>query len=696
MNISSNNIMTSFIEKPSVRAVNYLKSYLSSELWAKCYMSDEDFTKKQKLENTKKYIDNLLKNNCVMRVDYHRSDAETLGIGRIYGSGVQNIPSAFRGLLFRDNTTDIDIINAHPSILLHLCETKGIMCNYLKEYCDTRDVLLATGKATKKSIIVSIFDSKKIGTTIPFMNMFDNEMKLIQSALWTDPEYSLIRDSIHPQKPNKVGTFMAYVLQSIERKIINCVGEFMTENGIEICANMFDGLLIYSTDFTDCLRLNEYVKDNTGFPVRFITKPHDTSLSIPDDFVYANDEELYSSMKEHYETNFNLAFIQSTASYAYKNGNNIMFFKKNDMSQILYPIKVGKKRFFDLWCDDASRRSYASIGMYPHDVVCPPTILNLWNGFAVERMPDCEYCDFSVILQHIMILCNHDGPTYEFMMDWIANMFQYPSQQSPMPVIYSESGGTGKSSLIRILSAMVGDDKSLPVSDVKRDLFGSFNGHLQNIFLLNIDEPNPKDAHQYHEQLKTLIDGSILKIDNKGMTSFSMPNTLHIIGTTNNVNAFKIKDEDRRIFQFETSEELIGQDDYLAEFNEIPKNEAMLKSFHKYLMERKVKRKLTKLDFPQSELMEEIKSNNREPFKDFMDSLSTGDYKSNELYIRFRQYSIANGLNQDWIPTQKTFLNNVSRYAKKKNITMVKKEETITDEETGTKSRHKYTLYKLS
>ena len=40
------------------------------------------------------------------------------------------------------NVKDIDMVNAHPVILLYLCEKNGLECNILKEYVSNRDMIL--------------------------------------------------------------------------------------------------------------------------------------------------------------------------------------------------------------------------------------------------------------------------------------------------------------------------------------------------------------------------------------------------------------------------------------------------------------------------------------------------------------------------------------------------------------------------
>ena len=91
---------TSFIERPNKTAVYFLLSRLNNEFWASHYMKDEDHSKKQSITLTKTYLEECKKNNCIVRANYKPSKLDIHNNLRLYGDGIQNIPSRFRGLLY--------------------------------------------------------------------------------------------------------------------------------------------------------------------------------------------------------------------------------------------------------------------------------------------------------------------------------------------------------------------------------------------------------------------------------------------------------------------------------------------------------------------------------------------------------------------------------------------------------------------
>ena len=251
--------------------------------------------------------------------------------------------------------------------------------------------------------------------------------------------------------------------------------------------------------------------------------------------------------------------------YTYCIDGQCYFYNKEQIKQILNTVKIGDKKFIDLWLEDEERKTFHKVDIIPFDSPCPDDVLNLWNGYEVEKI-NGEIVDVEPILKHIRIQMGNDEACYEFMMDWLANMFQFPSSRSPLVSISTEQGGTGKGLLLGLIKNMIGYDKFYLCDDVKGKLFGDFNGHMRGISLCNIDEPSAKDLNPYYDRLKTMIDSPTISIHDKGQKIMTFLNFTKYIGTSNNLQAFKIKKGDRRIFSVEGSDELKGNTDYFTQF----------------------------------------------------------------------------------------------------------------------------------
>lgn len=355
-----------------------------------------------------------------------------------------------------------------------------------------------------------------------------------------------------------------------------------------------------------------------------------SSYELEDD----NDEK-YQELKDKYETEYSLAFINKTTTYSYLIGTNICFYNKSDLSQVLFPIKIGKKRFLDLWNDDPFRKSYNEVGVYPHDTMCPPNVLNLWTGFAVEKIQG-EIVSIDSVLEHLRILCGRDQKSEEFMLKWLANFFQYPSQTSVMPFLQG-SEGCGKGMFMKLLTLMIGNDKVFVCHNMENDLMDKFTGHLQNAMLVNIDEIEYKMTAKFKEQIKSMLTRDVISINEKGMKRFTIPHYIKYIVTANPETPFQISEKDRRIAPIQSTEELIGNADYFTEFNRIIYDKNVQYSFYKYLMDYQTVIQLGSNDIPETNLRIQAKIMSRDSIEDFLEQF-IGQVDSNGLFSEYKQF----------------------------------------------------------
>jgi hypothetical protein len=616
----------SFIEQIDLRSAEYLNSQLSSDYLKTHVMNGEEerFT----LHHVKNVLQKFIQGNGKFKSTYKKSVQDNNKQYRWYGDGIQGIPTKFRGLLCK-NMTDIDMENAYPSIIYNLCMKNGIPCQYLKEYCENRKQILSK-ECTKTDIFKCINKKTKCKGSAWFMS-FDYEMKQIQQA------FILHFTEIYQQcvgKPNTIGSFMTSVCMYYENMFLEAIVKWIPN---EVAVLMFDGLMVYGTVSKTILEdLTKLIQDNFQFTIKFSLKEHDNSIVVPDDFVCENPDDIYKNLKEKYENKYSLGFIQKSVSYSFKVNDQICFFSREQMHQMLQTDKVGNKTFFSLWLDDPFRKVYSDIGVFPHDIQADDGILNMWSGFQVERLQGDECID--PILNHIDIIMNHHKPSYEFFLDWLANLFQFPSSTSIFVSISSREG-SGKSAIIDLLTYMIGADKSKEISDMSNELFGAFNEDLRDAILMNINEVERADACKCYERLKTQITSPTIRVHPKGQKPYTIRNLRKFISTNNSPHAIVIKEGSRRYFATESSNELIGDVNYFNEFYKFIKRPAVQYSFYKYLMSRPVKRQLTDIDIPKTSLMREAYVLNRDPIEDFILELENGvKLYTEELYVQYKQY----------------------------------------------------------
>lgn len=641
------------VERINAKNVRWLLANLSEDfLKANTQDGEEErFNLTQIKRILQKYKDG------VHKTKYSKKDK--FGILRDYGDGLQSMPTIFRGFLCK-NMTDVDMVNAHPTIICNLCRKYNIPCHYLTEYIRNRKAILDAG-VSKFDIIKSI-NKKTPMKCDGWLKLFDNEMKQIQKAFYAMAEFEKQRILAETKPRNKEGAFMSHLATTYEAIILHSV----IPTDLEVGVLMYDGFMFYGEKpegFLD--RLSQKALE-VGFEIKFAYKEHDNTLSVPSDWEDC-PENLYETYKLKYEKEYRLSYVEATVSYSYKIDEKIHFFSISEISQHFSNVFIGKENFFYLWNKDPTKQTYKNIGVYAHDAVCPDGILNLWTGYDAERLPESD-ADPSPMINHIQTLFGSDG---NFLLDWMANMFQYPSSQSILIILQGEEG-CGKSVIIDFLSRMMGRNLSIEIQDVKEQLFSKFNGHLSNKVLLNINETDRREMMPFIEKLKTLITSETINIQDKGKKSYTEDNHFHLVMTVNPENPISIKEGSRRFFYSRASDIYIGNTEYFNDLFAFTSKAKNQRAFYQFLMARTVKQKITIKDIPETAVMQELYELNRDPIEDYAIEY-TGEKTSMENYDAYRAWLTRNGLKYD--VSKKNFEMKFSKFMNKYGI--ISKRKTI-------------------
>lgn len=644
-----------FIERVDFKAVQWLLSQLSNEFIQKYVLEGEET--RFNYTHIKKILQNYEKNKGIVKTFYRKTDK--FGILRDYTNGVQSLPTIFRGLIAK-NMTDIDIVNAHPVIILNLCKKHNITCLYLEDYCTNRKAIIERGDTTKLDIIRSINKKSKLKGVSNWLVSFDNEMKQIQKSFYVLPEYEQQRELSKTNAKNIEGSFMSHVATTFEVKILHTI---LQNIKIEVGVLMFDGFMFYGDKPNGfCELLTMLIKDKLDFDIQFSYKEHNNSLIIPDDWEADDPVLLYETLKTKYEKDYALAYIENNVSYSYKINQKINFYSSSDIIHHFETEYIGKNSFWSLWVRDPTRQTYKDIGVFPHDVECPDGILNLWTGYDAAKLPISD-ADLSPILEHFKILFKTDI-VYNHVLDWFANMFQYPSSQSVM-MIWQCAEGAGKSAIVDFINNIMGRNLTCEIQNAKEDLFGRFNGHLAGKVFLNINETSRQDMLPFIERIKSMITSPTINIEEKGHKMYVEDNKRHILTTVNPVNPLPIKEGTRRFSYIECCEDLIGNIDYFNLLYLWIAKKSNQRAFYQFLMARQVKQKLTIKDIPITDAMLKMYELNRDPVEDYCIEY-IGEKLSMENYDCYKLFLTKNGLKYEI--SKKSFEMKFVTYIDKYNI----------------------------
>ena len=186
------------------------------------------------------------------------------GLGRYWTAekfGIQNMSRRIRHTICKDSMVDIDMKNAHPTLLSWYCHKHGIKCEALDDYIKRREPMLQDlmncrriTRDEAKKLLLAIVNGKQINLQPddpPWLISYYIRMRnIISAVVQLNPEvYALAKQSKYDN--NLEGSTINHMLCKLENKALMAVFDYLNGKNIEVAALVFDGLMIYKNDVTD-------------------------------------------------------------------------------------------------------------------------------------------------------------------------------------------------------------------------------------------------------------------------------------------------------------------------------------------------------------------------------------------------------------------------------------------------------------
>lgn len=675
--------------------------------------------------NKKKYKLNEIKEHYTQIMDYVKAHIKCKGVmkkvykysescdnGRLYGiNSIQNLDGIIRGFLFGSTTTDFDMKNAHPHILEYICRVRNIRSPNLTEYINNRDGIVSklkmVGISDPKFEILKMLNTEK---TSRITNDCDNilknlrdEFKTIRTRLKQEEDFVEQLQQAMTYKPNNIeGSFVNRILCIYENKMMNTMASYIHSKNLEIAEYAFDGILVYGNfyDKPETLQeMQEYLNDD--FPDLNMTltmKPHSKAISKEylenlDDLDEVLEHETYEYMKKDFEKNHCKIINKSMFIKEYK-GRPCFMNRKNltdAYEHLNFKDKDNKKvPFINIWLKDERIRKYTDVDTFPPPLTCPNDIYNLWIPFDMENVTDWEEKDISIFLNHIKILCNHEEATYDYFINWIAQMVQYPATKTTM-ILFQGGEGCGKGRLFSIIEKIVGSNKYFETSCPERDVWGHFNPKMANSFFVHLSELSKKQTQDSENKIKALVTDPALEINQKGKDTISTTSFHRFVVASNDDEPMNTHKGDRRKLLISSSNELKGNIEYFNELSKCINDVNYIKSFYEYLKAIPNMDKFNMIPIPMTEYQKLLCELAITPIESFIkDMVSECEEEeivitSKDLFDKFKTYLHESKTNYEvniikfGVRLTNLKLNGIETikgkmsYSKKFNITILKK-----------------------
>lgn len=533
--------------------------------------------------------------------------------GRRFSNGIQNVWAGFRATLLKPCTTDIDMKNAHPTILRWVCAKNNISCEKLTYYINHRDKVLKdmkkqTGKSRdycKEQFLVAVNESRyTTKSEFQFLKEFDLEVKGIQKKLRDIEEYKYLNNYINDSEENYNGVFINLIMCYWENRILEYAIAYFRDIDVDINTLMFDGLMVsvYETRRIDgvdtegrfplqscCVAkhlnmLNAIVKKCIGIDMKWDVKPQDDSrVPVPKDFEIDSMLPLFDEIVEDFnKTNYKVA-----ENYLTLNENGTYAFRKKDVfkeyhwHRYIFDNKDGEAHFIDQWLNrypDIIKVYYERAREYPpgggERSICPPDSLNLWTPFDYERWikeqnPDgtpYEYNERYAELFEDMVrgLCADNEEYFKWFMQWLYTCIFHPATKSGRVPFFISKQGVGKDTLVEILQYIFGYHRCVTESSPEQNVWGQFNTILQATYFIILTEVSAKNFYEGLGKAKHLITQYEYTLNVKNQAQVAKMSTFHRfmgitnIGSNGEVTPVPVSEDERRFVLFRSSERLKG------------------------------------------------------------------------------------------------------------------------------------------
>jgi hypothetical protein len=292
-------------------------------------------------------------------------------------------------------------------------------------------------------------------------------------------------------------------------------------------------------------------------------KTADATATTTEQFVFENEDDLIEAI------NAKCAVLRRGGSMQFvfwDHAGNPVFSMKRDAEVALAQYRLSlvqtvqdqmgreRKSFkelsgFSVWLKSPNRREFSGVGFYPDRRSMPQGHLNMWTGFAFDPAPG----DWGIMRRHIHDnICNGNAEHFNFLMDWMSQLFFEPAKKSGVIPVLRGLPGTGKSIVGEWLCKIVGSRHSLVV-DKGKHLTGNFNGHLEGKILILAEEAVFAGDPKAERALKHLATSKSFTYESKGVDARDGESLCRAFLTTNDDWAVAVDAMDRRYFVLDVS-----------------------------------------------------------------------------------------------------------------------------------------------
>ena len=226
------------------------------------------------------------------------------------------------------------------------------------------------------------------------------------------------------------------------------------------------------------------------------------------------------------------------------------------------PVENNKEKprpIADAYLAHPQRKQYEGV-IYAPGERPPSSVLNLWQGFAVEPVAG----DVSLWHEVLAALVPNESER-RYVLKWLAWKIQNPGGVPDTILIFKGAKGTGKNSLFDPIVLLFGRHAML--ADDPELIAGRFTAHLMHLSFAVLDEAvfigDPKQA----DRIKSRVTAKTMMYEQKGMDPVQGVNRCAYVMLTNHEYVWQATNDERRAVVVEVGEALRGMLDFWIQYH---------------------------------------------------------------------------------------------------------------------------------
>lgn len=492
--------------------------------------------------------------NGTVRVDYKQTNGGRHNAVR--SLSLQNLKRKVRHTIASEYYVDIDMVNAHPVILSHLCHKEGFKSKMLDDYIKNRETVLKklkvdreTGK--KQYLIMTNSDGGDFEPTNSHQRKYYDEMINIQNGFAKKyPEEYAKHKSKKEKKgitANIKGSFMNTFLCKNENDILMEMLKYFKNP--EDCVLCFDGIMLRNQKDYDIKGCMKHIKETLGINIQLKVKDMDEIIDLSEfkpckpktlkldtytDIEHLIGKELYPEQIDHWINNsisvinnmgtlmyvlhypnkthlckaiefektmnsFNCNVINTEYDHDFAVSNP----KSKDIKAKPYlatNFGFGKGGYLGEKIASGQIKKYYEMDYEPYlkskGCSLEPHVFNTFEEFEYDDESNTqtgEMFETSNLFRHLKEdFFNNNREELDHFLDSVADMIQDPATLKETAHVFYSKQGCGKGLLARFMEKLLGKANTITFNNSDLYFESRFNSDIGNRILKVFEEVSEK------------------------------------------------------------------------------------------------------------------------------------------------------------------------------------------------------------